>query len=237
METLRTRNSESSGERDVPVNQVGNSASIGKRSGLKMAQLSEPLASELQKLERQFVVDQSKLKQILDRFIEELEEGLRVDGSNIPMNMTWVMGLPTGEERGTFLTLDMGGTNFRVCKVTLSDKKGEHEISQEEYRMPDRLKTGTAENLYHNIGESLDTFLKGQDLTKGKKKLPLGFTFSYPTTQERIDHGKLQTWTKGLQITGVEGEDVAAQLRVELEKRVRLQLLRRNLVTSTLIQP
>lgn len=56
-------------------------------------------------------------------------------------------------------------------------------------------------------------------LTSGSS-LPLGFTFSYPVRQSRIDRGTLVTWTKGFDIKGVEGEDVVLQLGRVLEKRV-----------------
>ena len=62
-----------------------------------------------------FIVDGEKLKQITDHFIGELQKGL--DGpANIPMNPTWVMGFPTGQEQGSFLALDMGGTNLRSLR-------------------------------------------------------------------------------------------------------------------------
>lgn len=54
------------------------------------------------------------------------------------MNITWVLNLPDGHEQGTFLTLDLGGTNLRVCKVTLLPEKGKHELVQECYRVPKR---------------------------------------------------------------------------------------------------
>ena len=185
-----------------------------------MGELATSLSSTLKDLERQFTVSQDKLKQISTQFLQELEDGLSRNGSNIPMNLTWVMGLPTGNEKGTYLALDMGGTNLRVCKVTLLDEKGKYDIEQSEYKMPDELKTGTAEQMYHQIGESLEKFLEEHHVPRHGGKVPLAFTFSYPTTQDRIDHGVLQTWTKGLEIKGVEGQDVAAQLREELKRRV-----------------
>lgn len=143
------------------------------------------------------------------------------------MNLTWVYGLPTGKERGTFLTLDMGGTNLRVCRIVLSDQPGEHDMTQSQYRMPDDLKTGTAEKLWEYIAESLQKFLEEHDTSEStvQSPLPLAFCFSYPATQDRIDHGVLQTWTKGLDIKGVEGNDVVAQLREALEKKVCFQFL------------
>lgn len=67
------------------------------------------------------------------------------------------------------------------------------------------------------VGEdnSYDELRKGHE----DEVVPLGFTFSYPTLQDSIDHGVLQTWTKGFDIKGVEGHDIAEQLRDALEKR------------------
>lgn len=55
-------------------------------------------------------------------------------------------------------------------------------------------------------------------------RIPLGFTFSYPAVQDRIDHGVLTTWTKGFDIKGVENEDVVKQLEDALAKRVSTEL-------------
>ena len=44
------------------------------------------------------------------------------------MNVTWVMGYPDGNETGTFLALDMGGTNLRVCEIILPEEAGEFDI-------------------------------------------------------------------------------------------------------------
>lgn len=138
------------------------------------------------------------------------------------MNVTWVLGFPTGDETGSFLTIDLGGTNLRVCWIELKGRQGDKNIEQHEYRLPDDLKSGSAEQLWTFVADSLEIFIKEHDL-KGTKEEPLklGFTFSYPAHQEYIDHGKLQTWTKGFDIKGVEGEDAAGQLREAMEKRVR----------------
>lgn len=69
--------------------------------------------------------------------------------------------------------------------------------------------------------ERLDSDGVGAELMK--TRLPLGFTFSYPLEQHYIDHGKLKTWTKGFDIKGVEGEDIAEQFRKSLEARVSYQ--------------
>lgn len=137
------------------------------------------------------------------------------------MNVTWCMAFPDGNEEGVYLALDMGGTNLRVCEITLTDEKGEFEITQSKYRMPEELKSGTGEELWGYIADCLEQFLEYHHGGKDIAQIPLGFTFSYPATQEYIDHGMLQRWTKGFDIEGVEGKDVVPPFEAALRERVR----------------
>jgi len=184
-----------------------------------MADVPKDLLQEIKELEQLFTVDQVKLKQITEHFVHELAKGLSVEGGSIPMNPTWVMGYPTGYEQGTFLALDMGGTNLRVCEINLPKEKGEFDITQSKYRMPEELKSGTSDELWEYVADCLQQFVEyhheGDQLTQ----LPLGFTFSYPATQDYIDHGILQRWTKGFDIDGVEGKDVVPLFEAALKKR------------------
>lgn len=159
--------------------------------------------------------------------------GLSVSGGDIPMNVTWVMGYPTGNEQGTFLSLDMGGTNLRVCEVVLSADKGVYDITQSKYKLPDDLRTGKSDDLWAYMADCVKTFL---DSHHGEGTLahppPLGFTFSYPCTQDYVDHGVLQRWTKGFDIDGVEGQDVVPMLEKALASRVSRAVFARFCFTS-----
>ncbi|RYP75159.1 hypothetical protein DL770_007467 [Monosporascus sp. CRB-9-2] len=182
--------------------------------------LPEKLRGALKSIEEQFTVDTAKLKQISQRFEEELREGLEKDGRNIAMNITWVIGFPSGHEEGQYLTVDLGGTNLRTCMVTLHGRNGETEVDQEFTRLPDGIKTGTAEELWDLVADAIGDFITKRNIrASADKPIPLGFTFSYPAMQERIDHGVLTTWTKGFEIKGVEGQDVVAQLEDAITKR------------------
>ena len=205
-----------------------------------MTDMPEDLLDEIKELERHFTVEGSTLKEITNHFVKELEKGLTTAGGSIPMNPTWVMGYPDGHETGTFLALDMGGTNLRVCEIILPEEKGEFEIIQSKYKMPEELKTGTSEELWEYIADCIQQFIEYhheiEDLEKAGN-IPLGFTFSYPATQNYIDHGVLQRWTKGFDISGVEGKDVAALFSAALEVRklpIKLSALI-NDTTGTLI--
>lgn len=108
---------------------------------------------------------------------------------------------PTDHEKGAFLTLDLGGTNLPVCWIILSGQRGGSKITQSQYTLPPQLKTGNAEELWDYIADSLWRFIPKRHFGgDDDNPLPLGFTFSYPATQGYIDHGVLQTWTKGFDI-------------------------------------
>lgn len=136
------------------------------------------------------------------------------------MNPTWAMASPDGFETGTYLALDMGGTNLRVCEVTLTDKKSEFTIVQSKYRIPDELKYGESEALWDYLADCVKQFLQTHNPEPIKNKLPLGFTFSYPATQHYINHGILQRWTKGFDVSNVEGHDVVPLFEEALKKKV-----------------
>ncbi|KAI1264295.1 hexokinase [Xylariaceae sp. FL1019] len=186
-----------------------------------MADVPKDLLAEIKALEEAFTVDTAKLKQIMHHFVSELEKGLSVEGGSIPMNPTWVMDFPDGYETGTFLALDMGGTNLRVCEITLTETKSEFDIIQSKYRMPEELKTGDSDELWEYIADCLQQFVDVHhgEIPSGTPKIPLGFTFSYPATQNYIDEGVLQRWTKGFDIDGVEGQNVVPMLEAALVAR------------------
>jgi hexokinase len=196
-----------------------------------MTDVPKDLLEEISNLERLFTIDAPKLKEITDHFIGELQKGLDKEGANIPMNPTWVMSFPTGDETGKYLALDMGGTNLRVCEIELLEGKGEFDIIQSKYRMPEELKTATAEELWEYVADCVQQFIEYHHEDEELETLPLGFTFSYPATQDYIDHGVLQRWTKGFDIEGVEGRDVVPQLEAALKQRVRTFILSQTCLT------
>ena len=136
------------------------------------------------------------------------------------MNATWVLGFPHGDETGSYLAVDLGGTNVRMCYITLLGNR-RHKMIQHKYRLSKALKTGTADQLWDTIASFLEAFVEEPRLVGNvDRPLPLAFTFSYPATQHYIDHGILQRWTKGFDIAGCEGHDAVAQLGEAIKKRV-----------------
>lgn len=109
---------------------------------------------------------------------------------------SYIQSIPTGAETGTFLALDLGGTNLRVCEVTLlGDSKWT--MKQQKYTVSDALKLGDSSALFDYIANAVDQFLTEIGTTGDvDEKLYLGFTFSFPVLQTAIASGTLINWTK-----------------------------------------
>jgi hexokinase len=107
---------------------------------------------------------------------------------------------------GEFAALDLGGTNFRVLKLKLQNGKVVHQ-EQKQFSIPLEHMQGTGDGLFSFIATSVGSVMAPDS------QAPLGFTFSFPVLQLRIDAGKLIAWTKGFTATGVEGQDVIVLLK------------------------
>lgn len=71
------------------------------------------------------------------------------------MNVTWAMHLPTGQETGQYIVIDMGGTNLRICDVELTAPNSGYELTQTRHTLPRDLLIGTGEQLWHYIADRL----------------------------------------------------------------------------------
>ncbi|CEP12643.1 hypothetical protein [Parasitella parasitica] len=166
----------------------------------------------------QFTVDTNYLNQIRDHFMAEMDKGLEKEGATLAMIPSFVEGRLTGKEEGHFLALDLGGTNLRVVLVTL-EGQGKYKTVSSKSRVSEELKTGPMRNLCDYIAECVDTFLTEQGLEDQEVELNLGYTFSFPVLQSRINRGVLTTWTKGFACTGAVGKDPVLLLQDALLRK------------------
>ena len=90
---------------------------------------------------------------------------------------TYVKELPNGKEQGKFLSLDLGGTNFRVIFMELTKEK-EFMMDSKIFAIPADIMTGLGSELFDHIASCLAEFVKDRKLEM--ETLPLGFTFSFP---------------------------------------------------------
>ncbi|KAI0786465.1 hexokinase-domain-containing protein [Abortiporus biennis] len=187
----------------------------------------------------QFELGDDALSSIVNQLLTEFRLGLSEYNHPLAMIPTFVTGVPDGSETGTFLALDLGGTNLRVCEVQLL---GDHKFTlrQQKYRVSDALKTGEASALFDYLADSVDAFLTefvssptnapadpfaasqsaidslDPDATTA---IPLGLTFSFPVEQTALDEGKILTWTKGFSAKNAVGNDVVKLLQDAFDRK------------------
>ncbi|KAK2715277.1 hexokinase-2-like isoform X2 [Artemia franciscana] len=178
-------------------------------------------------------------KRIREVYDEEMRIGLARNPSRkscLQMENTYLPELPNGTEEGEYLALDLGGTNFRVILLQL--EKG-RVVSDEvqHYFVPEPLRVGPGSELFDFLAACIYDFLETR--SKLDHKLPLGFTFSFPMTQQDLNVGILVSWTKSFNCPGVVGEDAVKMLNEAIQRRGDLEVevvAVLNDTTGTLVQ-
>ena len=149
--------------------------------------------------------------------ISEANLGLAGESSSMMMLPTFVNKRVTGDERGDFYALDLGGTNLRVLRLTLEGDGKVGPLKQAKFHVPDEIKKGSGEDVFGFLADSVASFLATQ--CGGNPIGELGFTFSFPTDQSAINEGKLLKWNKDYDVPDCIGKDVVALLQDQLEAR------------------
>ena len=167
----------------------------------------------LSDLRAAFAFPTGRMRTMIASFQSEMERGLRGAPSSLRMLPAYIDN-PTGREKGSFLALDLGGTNFRVLRVDLRGDGRPPRIDSEKFRLTSAQVRGDAGLLFGTIARAVGSFLAG----RGGGVHPLGFTFSFPIRQLTIDRGKLIKWSKEWSAAGVEGRDVVALLNAALSR-------------------
>ncbi|KAH7089195.1 hypothetical protein FB567DRAFT_568982 [Paraphoma chrysanthemicola] len=142
--------------------------------------------------------------------------------------VTPVTALPTGKEKGKFLSIDVGGTNLRVGFIELvgdlddstnevpQGSDGENVFAKikrshdKNWPIEDHLKMDQAEDLFawiaDCIAEVVTEAIEEASDTEGTQSLfgdeiLLGITFSFPMAQTRLSEATLLPMGKGFAIT------------------------------------
>ncbi|KAJ3067930.1 hexokinase A [Podochytrium sp. JEL0797] len=177
-----------------------------------------PSEEVLDRLRGMFNINTQKLNEIVKSFLSEMKKGLEADGQALMMIPSHVVNLPTGKESGSFLALDLGGSNFRVCEVVL-DGNGGIRSRQSKYTLTDAQKASSGTELFDFFAEVVHKFLEENGPDATKQHYQLGFTFSFAINQTAIDEGFLMLWNKGFSNEGVVGEDVVRLLNEAFARR------------------
>ena len=123
---------------------------------------------------RDFLVNNDHIHVVEQRLRAAINEGLSKEGhdqASVKCFPTYVQYLPTGNETGRFLALDLGGTNFRVLLVTIGENK-EFSMESKIFAIPQEIMIGPGEELFNHIAECIAQFIEENDLHG--ETLPLG---------------------------------------------------------------
>ncbi|MBM7866350.1 hexokinase [Heliobacterium gestii] len=179
-----------------------------------------------EELEGRLHLPAAALDAVAGRFQQAMDQGLTGKGGSLKMLPSYLAG-PTGQERGTFLALDFGGTNARVALIELAG--GQCRILERVSR-PLRAadgsydytrRTATAEELFDFLAS-----LIAETIRHHQGRFYLGHTFSFPARQQNIGHAALIRWVKEFHTAGVEGRDVGQLLNDALARRGLLERVR-----------
>jgi len=162
-------------------------------------------------IERQFEVKFPRMRSIKKAMASEMDAGLAGRKSSLAMLPAYC-DAASGHEKGQYLALDLGGTNFRVMLAKLSGAgKTPKVIAEAKYRLTREQIAGPGDMLFGAIAGYVHKFLKDNAFGDG---YVMGYTFSFPVKLLGIDEGILMKWTKEFSASGVVGEKV-----VELQRR------------------
>ncbi|KAF4018875.1 hypothetical protein G4228_010598 [Cervus hanglu yarkandensis] len=129
------------------------------------------------------------LLDIMNRFKKEMKNGLSRDfnpTATVKMLPTFVRSIPDGSEKGDFIALDLGGSSFRILRVQVNHEQNQAvHMESEAYDTPENIMHGSGSQLFDHVAECLGDFMEKKKIKD--KKLPVGFTFSFPCRQSRID--------------------------------------------------
>lgn len=193
--------------------------------------LNDPLVEDLL---QQFQLDGKQVNDISRNFLKQMSaSGIHVfsiqtsnsrldDGLNHTRSWqlpSYVYQVPNGSEKGTFLAVDLGGTNCRICLVDLLGNS-KYNVKQTKHAVPEHVRINPSyEPLFSFIAGSISRFLDQNDLgthagsASTDKRIPLGFTFSFTFEQTAIACGTLIQWDKGWDIPEAIGKDPCAMLQ------------------------
>ncbi|KAI4119325.1 MAG: hypothetical protein LQ345_000762 [Seirophora villosa] len=190
------------------------------------------LIEDARDVAREFEISSAAVNKGVKEFIRQMDEGLQETGKSLSQIPTYVTAVPNGTEKGVYLAVDLGGTNFRVCSIKLNGDTT-FSLTQSKVAIPRELMVAkTSQELFSFLAKQIESFLKthhndhfeeyhqrrkaGEPVTDDHF-FKLGFTFSFPVHQIGINKGYLIRWTKGFDIADAIGKDVCGLLQAEID--------------------
>ena len=158
-------------------------------------------------------VQAKRLLEMSVRLQEEYREKLRA--SEISMLPSFQHTLPTGNERGDYLALDVGGSTFRAALIRLAGKDGAGDGLQvrriRSFVIDEDIRRLQGRKFFDWMASKISEMLAEYNHINGTTdaRLKMGMAWSFPVEQTSPSTGKLLRMGKGFAAGhGVEGEDL-----------------------------
>jgi len=134
--------------------------------------------------------------------------------------------LPTGDECGTYLALDVGGSTFRVALVGLSGRKNEGNeckiLKSKSIKIDSAVKQLKGVLFFDWMAQGIEDTLSGQAEGQEMSGTPLsmGLSWSFPIEQTSLRSGLLQGMGKGFMAAhGLLGQDLGDLIQDSCSRR------------------
>ncbi|KAF5671864.1 putative glucokinase [Fusarium denticulatum] len=182
--------------------------------------LGDSQQATVQSVAREFEVGSEKVQEITNYFVKQIKNGLKDKHAyQIP---SFVTQIPSGREKGLFLAVDLGGTNCRVCAVTLHGDST-FDVFQRKHFVPHDIRVHSSHKpLFHFIALKIQDLLREHTSERSSESsevsFNLGFTFSFTCEQTSISSGTLVHWDKGWDIPSTVGQDPCALLQEAIDE-------------------
>lgn len=201
----------------------------GTSKSLTSRQKSPPrdAIEELKHMTKDLVLNEQKCRNIMLLLNQEIEAGLRAEthaSATVKCFPTYVQNVHCSNVDGSFLVLDLGGTNLRIMNIELRGSKAPH-IMHSINAVPAELKTGPGEALFDYIAICVWAFVKEFNL-KSDRKFRMGFTFSFPLDQKGLRKVSKATFAV-IPILSLASNFTQSGLSGSLEQRIQMFWSRR----------
>jgi hexokinase len=168
----------------------------------------ETLNYALQALHNCFSVTVPEMLAIAEKFHDAMHKGLT--GQKGPLKMLpSFLGIPSGVEKGVFLSVDFGGTNVRISLISLQGNGKIIILKRKSAPLKDpggsydyTSAAATVQELFCFLAEQISDFVRPGEA------FHLGHTFSFPTKMYALNKAVLIGWTKEFRTRMAEGRDV-----------------------------
>ena len=182
------------------------------------------LPSEIATLQAQWDLSHHELAQdFVQEFHAQMQRGLRDQSPSSLAMIETFMPKTAAFKPGTYLGLDLSGTNFRAVLLSIDRKQRvERGPSIAVFRIPTDLKQATegrvanSEALFDFVASRIKVFLENEGVLH--KNIRVGFTFAFPTRMTGVSSGLLIKWTKTWDVPDLVGADPVVVLESALER-------------------